>query len=667
MRHFQEPRWNSIARTLLLVVISLSLPQGSASRGAAAENIAPTKLVSRLRQMNGVWTAEIAQGERLISKPEPAAPAGLEIRLQGEKEFHGVAFREKREIGPVVELGPTQVGSLSLRLELEPLRAGLLRRTLVVTAKQPVQFAARWSLSVADDGAYETFSGEEKSPVVCNSLGGGPEYPNVRGESIPVAMLRTSDTVVGVLADSPGRWENRCLCELDPTTRRLAVMCGDGSDARELRVVNDARDAYVGNFDGWQSLAAGETRRFDTWVFTSPALSHYDAQLAAHLALANAKGWNSSALEAILRNTAYLNLRRNLLRGGQEEGRFIFISGIGYGWKQWVSDGFWQAVAVDDPEMLAEALASVFINRITYEDNAQYYLIWAALVKRTGREPNAQLVHEAFDFIRQHEQNGIFFPPPLPGAPKPKGWKTYMDLLEYDDDDAPVSNQGFHCGALMAARELGLPVTQEDIDRSIAGYRRMFYAQGGYFPTSLKQTEHVGQDTLYGAALTYAVFGKKLLDDDQVLTHWHTSQRIATPYGLRVISLADGALLPGHSGSYVYGGSWFLNDAANHLMASLHGLPASEADAALTKRIEAELAHAPAFHESISTVTGLPHGHINYSWNSGYWWLRKKFREQSGQTLPDPVAVEIDRKLGVVRDAQGLRLNPELAVLRSAE
>lgn len=629
-----------------------------------------TSAYSQIVEVHPIFTekeggicVEYGAGKNLIAGTTEAVPAGLELKIPNSV-WMPVQFHAKTEHIGVTELGPEKVGTLTLRLRITQKTSSLVERTLEVTADAAEQFAVRWSLIVANDGTYETFSGEEKSPVICDSLGGGPEYPSVRGESIPVAMLRTSNTVVGLLADSPGLWENRSLIELDPTARRLSVMCGDGRDARELRVVNDARDAYVGTIDGWQSLVAGETRRFDTWVFASPALSHYDAQLAAHLALANAKGWNSSALEAILRNTAFLNLRRNLLRGGQEAGRFIFISGIGYGWKQWVSDAFWQAVALNDPDKLAEALNSVFINRITYEDNAQYYLIWAALVKRAGREPNARLVREAFDFIRQHEQDGIFYPPPLPGAPKPKGWKTYMDLLEYDDDDAPVSNQGFHCGALLAARELGLPVTQEDIDRSIAGYRRMFYTQGGYFPTSLKQTEHVGQDTLYGAALTYAVFGKTILDDEQVQAHWQTSQRIATPYGLRVISLADGSLLPGHSGSYVFGGSWFLNDSANHLMAGLHGLPAIEADGVLTKRIAAELAHAPAFHESISTLTGLPHGHINYSWNSGYWWLREQFRRQRGETSPDAVAEEIDSQLGVVRDTQGLRLEPKLATLR---
>lgn len=635
-----------------------------ATQVEGADSIAPSAITPHVALNQGSYGVTLWQGQHALSLSDTNAPAGLEIRTASQNAFQPVLFQHQSTKGDIIVLGPEDIDALSLRLELQPMGVGLLRRSLIITARRPSQFTARWSLLPAQGDIFSTFSKEERTPVLCNTLGGGPEYPGIRGETFPVAMVRGSDQVLGVISDSPGLWENRCLIEVDPQSRRLAVLCGDGHAAQELRVIYDARDTYSGQIDGWQTLAAGETRRFDTWVFASPARSHYDAQLAAHLALANAKGWNNSALEAILRNTAFLNLRRNLLRSNREPGQFIFISGIGYGWKQWVSDGFWQAVALGNPQALSEAQASVFLNRITYEDNAQYYLIWSALAKRAGRAPDATLVRQSFDFIRSHETNGVFYPPSLPGAPSAKGWKTYHDLLEYDNDDAPVSNQAFHCGALMAARELGLPVSRHDIDAAIAGYQKMFYTPGGYFPTSLKQTQHVGQDTLYGAALTYAVFGRKILPDNLVLTHWRTSQRIATPYGLRVISMADGSLLPGHSGSYVHGGSWFLNDSANHLMAGLHGLPAAEMDAALVKRISAELAFAPAFNESISTVTGKPHGHSNYSWNSGYWWLRTEFRKRQRLKGTDPVAAEVDRKLGVYRRKTQLALNPDQAILR---
>ena len=157
----------------------------------------------------------------------------------------------------------------------------------------------------------------------------------------------------------------------------------------------------------------GETRRFTTWVFASPARNHYDAQVAAHLAVANAKGWNSCALEAILRNTSLYLLRRNLALDANDQprdGRYIFISGPGYGWKQWVSDGFYTALGLDDPEKTIEANRAVFWTRMDYEDNAHYYLIWAVLMKRAGGSVNEPLVRKAYEFLRAQREGRPLHP-----------------------------------------------------------------------------------------------------------------------------------------------------------------------------------------------------------------------------------------------------------------
>jgi hypothetical protein len=42
----------------------------------------------------------------------------------------------------------------------------------------------------------------------------------------------------------------------------------------------------------------------------------------------------------------------------------------------------------------------------------------------------------------------------------------------------------------------------------------------------------------------------------------------------------------------------------------VHLLPDPEIDPLLIRRIGEELAHVPAFHESITTVTGKPHGYV---------------------------------------------------------
>jgi hypothetical protein len=274
-------------------------------------------------------------------------------------------------------------------------------------------------------------------------------------------------------------------------------------------------------------------------------------------------------------------------------------------------------------------------------------------------------VGRAYRFIREHELDGLYIPPRL--HPDKKCYKTYHDQLNYDDDDAPSSNQGFHCGALMAAKELGFAVTDEEIDKAIAGYRQMFNKVGGYMATSLKQQENIGQDALYGEVLTYVVFGEKLLPDEMVKRHLETTMRVQSPYGMRVISKANGDLLDGHSGVYTNGGSWFLNDAANYLDGLIHGMDKKWIDKQLIWRLEKELAFMPAFHESISTVTGEPHGHHLYSCNSGYWWLRRELRSRLGITEPDQVEKQLDRELGIIKRDGYLFLDPSKATLRPKE
>jgi hypothetical protein len=477
-----------------------------------------------LVENDGVAGIEYRSGETLVGRSTEAAPAGLELLLPGAKSMP-VQFRTKTQREGVIELGPVTVGALTLRWHIAQKTPSLVERTLEVSAETAQRFSLTFPLDVALDGEFAAFTGPVTEKVVFDT--GVRER---RNQTFPVAMLRTADRVFGVVADSPGYWENRCLVSLDPARKQMAVMTGDGGDPFRMIIKppEDARDTYQYEMDGWQTLAAGQTRRFSTWVFASSARNHYDAQVAFHLALANAKGW-----------------------------------------------------------------------------------------------------------------------------------KTYMDVLHYDDDDCPASNQGFHCGALMAAKELGLPATDQDIVRAIAAYQRIFNAKLGFMPTSLKQQDVLGQDTLYGATLTYAVFGRKVLTDEQVLAHYRTSEKVKSRFGLRVISAADGSLLPGHDGSYCFGGSWFFCDSGNYLLAGVHGLPAQEVDARLIERIQLELAEHPAFNEDINTVSGQPHGNAPYADYSVYVWLRKQIRARLNQSGPDPVGAAIDARLGVLRENCVLRLTPE--------
>jgi hypothetical protein len=630
-----------------------------------------------------VGTATVTARADALRFVEHRSPAGLSVRiLAGDRPvFEGitragslllvqpagrtaVSYLESKWQEGRLNLTGGSTNGLSFSESFRSVAPDLIERTVTVTATNDQRYYLDLGWSVAVAGEFYSFIGKETATKSYTPTCAGPEFGGGSYQTFPFLGCRASNTLYGIVGDTPGLWENRCFFRFDLAKRVLSLANGDGSARRVITIPRevDATTVYRAAFDGWQHIESGQTQTWKTWIFASPVKTLYDVQLAAHLALANAQGFNQSGLEAILRNTSYLLLRRNLLR---PESDHLFISGVGYGWKQWVSDGFWMSRGLDDPRYDAQAHAAVFFERINYEDNAQYYLIWSAIVKRAGGELDARTVGRAYRFIREREHDGLFIPPRL--IPDKPIMKTYHDQLPYDDDDAPASNQGFHCGALMAAKELGFPVTDADIERAIAGYRRMFYEPGGYFATSLKQTNHVGQDALYGEVLTFAVFGRRLLPDDMVRRHLETSVRIQTPYGMRVISNPDGSLLEGHSGTYVFGGSWFLNDGANYLDGLIHGMDPKWVDERLLWRLGKELIYMPAFHESLNTVKGLPHGHHLYSWNSGFWWLRREVRKRLNLSGPDPLEAQLDEELGVSRQNGFLQLQPETARLRPKE
>jgi hypothetical protein len=268
---------------------------------------------------------EYRSGEALVARSTPAAPAGVAIKLPGG-EWQPVSFHAQAEQGKAIVLGPEKVGPLTLRWSLERKTPSLVERVLEVTADAAApaegtathRFTVAFPLDLAIDGQQASFSGPEAGRIVYDA---GDRKK--KSQTFPVAMLRTADRVYGIAPETAGLWENRCQVVFDPAARRLEIMTGDGCDPYMMMLAppEDARDTYQYRMDGWQSIAPGETLRFTTWVFASPARSHYDAQVAAHLAVANAKGWNRSAVEAILRNTSFYLLRRNLARDAADQPR----------------------------------------------------------------------------------------------------------------------------------------------------------------------------------------------------------------------------------------------------------------------------------------------------------------------------------------------------------
>lgn len=567
----------------------------------------------------------------------------------------------------LVELGRGGSGVEIGGLRIRRLRAEQAALEVIAVAG-PSVFNLEWRYAAPAGSRFFSWRREETERVALAQDTGEPGKRGTPSQLVPFAgALLPNGELHGAVGDSPGYWENRSLQVLDPDARSFSLLTGDSSAERLVTAIwGDSSSFYRGRLDGWQHLARrGEARRFEVWEFAAEGTGAdlYAVRLAAHEALARGKGWAGSALRAILKNNAYLHVRRNLLR--EASSRYIVISGVTYGWKQWASDAAMTGLGLGDLAVLAEAMRGLFWERLNYEDNAQWYLIASAIGARSGIRPDLALARRALDFIRAHERNGAYEPPRLDVATAGLGWRTYMDLFYYEDGDAPTSSQGFHCGALEAARELGLLSRRQGegaFASASTAFAAMFNQQGGYFPTSMRRQEVFGGDSMYGAAVTFAGFGRKCLPDELVRRHVEHARRIQSRYGLRVVSKAGGELLekdqygpgnphglePEKAGAYVQGGSWFFCDAGTWLAGLAAGMDASLIDGLLEERIKIEIARAPAFSESVNTRTGEPHGNLLYGANALYLWLRAEIRRRlglAGRGLPDPVETAVDRWL----------------------
>jgi len=179
-------------------------------------------------ESNGYVTIEYRSGDALIFNSSPSVPVGVELRRPG-LALAPVLFSTKRLTGDVIELGPTKMGSLSFRFRIVRKTPSLVERTLEVTAESAQQFALSFPLETAVAGEFASFSGPEKARTFYDTVRG-----STKTETFPVVMLRTSREVFGLIADSPGLWENRCQILIDPPARLLTALTGDGRDPYPL-------------------------------------------------------------------------------------------------------------------------------------------------------------------------------------------------------------------------------------------------------------------------------------------------------------------------------------------------------------------------------------------------------------------------------------------------
>ena len=143
-------------------------------------------------------------------------------------------------------------------------------------------------------------------------------------------------------------------------------------------------------------------------------------------------------------------------------------------------------------------------------------------------------------YVEGNTHDGWYIAPRNRPSPNFRSW---YDIVSFEDGDALSYNQGLLPCALQAARAIGLS-TATSPEQAIANYRALYLPDGGFFPLSQRK-RFLCVDALVGDALAAVEFGQPLLEDAPVRQHYATLlARAKTPYGFKVTCAEDGSLLP---------------------------------------------------------------------------------------------------------------------------
>ena len=248
------------------------------------------------------YSIRIKDGEQVVFSSLRSGAGLLAVQPTGTTQ---VRYKNKTENGGLLSLSGGNAVGLEISESYRTITSGLIERTVTVIAKSDQRYYLDFGWKAIPKGNFYSFLGEEKSSRKYTPSCSGPEFGNIGDskswQTFPFLGTVIGDKLYGIIGDTPGMWENRSFMNFDKENSILSLCNGDGSARRTIVFPfnTDATSIYRVTFDGWQHIEQGEIQTWKTLIFSSDVKSLYDVQLAAHLALANAKGFNKSGIEAI--------------------------------------------------------------------------------------------------------------------------------------------------------------------------------------------------------------------------------------------------------------------------------------------------------------------------------------------------------------------------------
>lgn len=371
---------------------------------------------------------------------------------------------------------------------------------------------------------------------------------------------------------------------------------------------------YEGKARQYHTAGPSAPAKLRLILFESEASSHREVQIASQVKLAEGLGMNGTEAEKIM----YAN--NQMLTWIVQHDKFEphLVPSLNYHPDMYLRDAFWHAAATDDKEVSEQCwlryaetqhedgqldtLVMPYYYRSSRDDNDStlFFLMWACINQRKyGTRVDRKILEKTFrSIINNHspERDGLYWS-------RTAGW---LDTI-WSVDKIRSINQGHYAVALQCAKELGLEVLQDEIEKAKNAYRALYDHERQTLKWS-EDEDYISPSVLLGEFLNLWLYNEPILSSEQVI---NTVERFPVIIrGVPCICDADGNFFTDENkpwegkynwrdGVYHNGGSWFLYEYLAYAAAARHGWEQGKEKMDWRVKMEFSRENEPYSHEFI--------------------------------------------------------------------
>ena len=397
----------------------------------------------------------------------------------------------------------------------------------------------------------------------------------------------------------------------------------------------EVKDLEVTRLDAhnyaYHRLEQGKKAVKKVFIFAAPSQpTLHDLRLASQVYLADGLGFQGSTEEKCLyacyQMLMWITSRNNFAP--------LNVPSINYAPDMYNRDSFWSMMGVYDKEASEKifdawaatqdergAIGTIITpcmgSREVKGNDATLEFLWYALVNHRlyGTTISMDKVKKAFEFcINEYDPDGD-------GICAAEFVLGQNDVVEYPNKTSDLAvNQGMLAITLQVARELGLPVSQDYIERANQGYRNFYDKKKGYLVDNRQFPYSITFNSLLPEFVSWWLFDKQILTSEMVI---NTLNKVPSKDGYSPLifhekdtffTMENKPFSPNmfwENGIYYNGGSWMREEICGYVAGLKHGW--KDAEKRIKDRLTTEITlhpDEPFSHEFLPFDLSVP----------GCWW-----------------------------------------------